>query len=144
VRFASPERGWAVGEDGLVLATADGGASWAPQTTGTTAALTGLAVASPSCLIAVGEGGTVLRSGDGASWAKAASGTEETLNAVAAAGESAIWAVGATGTRLFSSDGGQTWTATATPGGPTMLAVDVVDAHHGVAVGRRGATDRLE
>jgi photosystem II stability/assembly factor-like uncharacterized protein len=34
VRFASADRGWAVGHDGVVLATADGGRSWAKQLDG--------------------------------------------------------------------------------------------------------------
>jgi photosystem II stability/assembly factor-like uncharacterized protein len=34
VRFVSPERGWAVGHDGVVLATTDGGRSWAKRLDG--------------------------------------------------------------------------------------------------------------
>ena len=39
VFFIDEQRGWVVGEEGTILTTADGGATWMPQTSGTTADL---------------------------------------------------------------------------------------------------------
>jgi photosystem II stability/assembly factor-like uncharacterized protein len=105
VRFASPERGWAVGH-GVVLATTDGGRTWAKQLDGR-----GLAEAAPSFLdvwfedertgLAVGAFDLVVRTDDGgASWRPWRGRTENPrelhLYAVArAAGE--VWIVGEQG-----------------------------------------------
>ena len=39
IELINPQRGWAVEDSGMILATADGGASWEPQTSNTTASL---------------------------------------------------------------------------------------------------------
>ena len=144
MRFASPERGIIVGEDGVILATTDGGKTWTQKKSGTTKALLGLAITAEGLSIAVGEGGTILRSENGADWALNNSGTNEMLSAVAAADNSILWAVGARGTTLHSTDGGKNWTAIAPVSLRPLLAIDLTSAAQGVAVGRRGAIQKLE
>ncbi|MFQ5627692.1 MAG: WD40/YVTN/BNR-like repeat-containing protein [bacterium] len=39
IHFFDANTGWAVGENGLILATTDGGASWSPETSGVTTTL---------------------------------------------------------------------------------------------------------
>jgi photosystem II stability/assembly factor-like uncharacterized protein len=143
IRFASPERGFIVGEDGLILSTTDGGKTWAQKKSATTKALLGLAVTADDISIAVGEGGTILRSEKGSDWTEVNSGTSEMLNGVAAA-DNIFWAVGSRGTNLQSTDGGQSWAVVAPVSANHLLAIELISATQGVAVGRRGAIQKLE
>jgi TPR repeat protein len=65
VAFVSPQSGWAVGERGTILHTADGGRSWQPQTSGTKETLLSVAFVSPQSGWALGRGSTILHTADG-------------------------------------------------------------------------------
>jgi photosystem II stability/assembly factor-like uncharacterized protein len=143
VRFQTPEHGWIVGEDGLILETADGGTNWTRKKSGTTKALLGLAISSSGAVVAVGQGGTILRSEAGSEWTAVVSGTIAALNAVAAA-DSTFRAVGTSGTTLVSRDGGKSWTAETPVSSRHLLAIALLNPERGVALGRRGAIQRLQ
>jgi photosystem II stability/assembly factor-like uncharacterized protein len=143
VRFFSPERGWVVGEDGLILSTADGGKTWSAQASGTSHALLGVAIAPSAVVIVVGEAGTILRSTGDANWSAVESGTAAALNAVAAS-DQLICAVGAKGTTLESTDDGRSWTAAAAVSSRDLNSIALADAAHGIAVGQRGVTQFLQ
>jgi photosystem II stability/assembly factor-like uncharacterized protein len=77
-----------------------------------------------STLVAVGQGGTILRSVDGGlTWTAVPSGTGVALNGVAFAGPSLGIAVGENGTILRTVDGGLTWSAAASGTGLPLAAV---------------------
>jgi len=137
VRFLTRDRGLIAGEDGLILITVDGGREWMAQSTGTTSALLGLAVASNFAL-AVGEKGTILRTEDFKSWSLIESGTGETLNAAALNGD-ACWAVGSRGATVGSTDRGRAWTPVQAVVQRDLMSVSMSSPAKGVAVGRRGA-----
>jgi photosystem II stability/assembly factor-like uncharacterized protein len=144
VRFASPERGWIVGEDGLILATTDGGNSWIQQKSAITKALLGLTILPTGALVAVGESGTILRSEDGGTWQTVGSGTTEMLNAVAASDKDSLWVVGSGGATLRSGDGGKSWALHRPVSARHLLAIDLISPERGIAVGKRGAIQRLQ
>ncbi len=144
VRFATPERGWIVGEDGLILSTTDGGSTWTQQKSGTTKALLGLTILPSSAMVAVGESGTILRSENGSDWQAIHSGTTEMLNAVAAADKDRLWAVGSGGATLSSNDGGKSWTMNQPVSARHLMAIDLINSTRGIAVGKRGAIQRLQ
>jgi photosystem II stability/assembly factor-like uncharacterized protein len=126
---ASPAAGRAVavGKGGIILTTQDQGATWTEAQAGTSD-LT-CVFAEGSVAIAVGAGGTVLRS-DGTPFAAVASGTTEDL--LAAGGRGAeVWAVGRGGTALRSTDGGTTFAPV-----DSGVKVDLL----GVAVDEAGTT----
>ena len=77
MHFTDANNGWAVGDGGTILKTIDGGATWAPQTSGTpTQVLTGVHFTDANNGWAVGSGGTILNTNDGgATWAPQTSGT---------------------------------------------------------------------
>lgn len=141
VKFLTRDRGLIVGEDGLILATVDGGNEWAAQSSGTTRALLGLAVARDYA-VAVGEKGTILRSEDLETWSPIESGTSETLNAVAASGDS-CWAVGSKGATVGSTDRGRSWTPSPTVVPRDLMSVSIASPLSAVAVGRRGGVQLL-
>src|SRR5438874_790577 len=79
------------------------------QPRGTTNNLHGVACLSPSTCVAVGVGGTILRSTDGGStWRRQPSGTRDDLLHVACVRPSTCLAVGF-GMILRSTNGGSTW-----------------------------------
>jgi hypothetical protein len=97
---------WAVGDGGMILAF--DGVTWKPQTSGTTAVLTGVYGADATHVWAVGAGGTILFF-DGASWRVQMSGSTARLDAVWAGSPTDAWAVGDTALHWD----GTTWRTTA-------------------------------
>jgi photosystem II stability/assembly factor-like uncharacterized protein len=106
---------------------------------GTSANLNALAFSTPSIGVAVGDGGTIVRTTDGGqTWAPVASGTVATLRAVAFSGAGRGVVTGENGL-LFTNDDGATWTATL-PGGSGVccLGVGFADTSTAVATYRDG------
>jgi photosystem II stability/assembly factor-like uncharacterized protein len=102
-------RAWVCGEAGTILYTANGGATWQRQDSGTTADLFGIAFHEENgCVIAVGAGGTILRStNNGTTWTLVPAPTTQTLHDIS---DFRFYAVGDSGTILKSPDGGLNWT----------------------------------
>ncbi|HEV3469974.1 MAG TPA: hypothetical protein VG148_11680, partial [Pyrinomonadaceae bacterium] len=123
VRFAADKRtGWAVGADGVILHTGDGGFRWEEQHSGTAVPLYGLSVLDARTAVAVGSRGQVLTTSNGGDrWAARETGVKDHLFSVAfapaAKGTSGQddaaegWAVGSYGQIIKTSDGGRTWSA---------------------------------
>src|SRR3712207_2511147 len=66
IRFAEDgQRGWAVGADGVILRTDNGGFTWEQQTSPAVATLYGLFVEDRERAVVVGARGVVLRTDDG-------------------------------------------------------------------------------
>lgn len=116
MKLLAPNRGWLVGEGGLVLRTQDLGKSW--QTTeGEIPAgmrsqfdFNALAVLGEHIWIAGTPGTRVLRSSDaGRTWQVVDTGQSVPIRALAFSDERHGCAVGDLGTILTTADGGQTW-----------------------------------
>ena len=144
---ASGVRAWAAGENGALLVTTDGGASWErqkfflPQR--------GIDVAFPDAQTGwlVTDAGTVLVTADGGAGWTVAEKVKLDVKAMAAADAEDAWlagdSVGAAGgpgasAVLRTTDGGETWKKT--PFGDVLLTdIAFSDARHGVLV----ALDRI-
>ena len=99
---------WAVGEEGSILHSADGGEHWRSQKSGAVEQLFSI-WGSNSQLWAVGATGAILHSADGGDrWQPQKSGTDRQLASVYAIGLQ-VWAVGERGTILYSVNGGKDW-----------------------------------
>src|SRR5262249_3840074 len=71
VTHAGPMLGWAVGKNGTILHTSDGGITWVPQNSSTSNELEGVSFPDPNNGWAVGEHGTIVHTGDGGlTWAR--------------------------------------------------------------------------
>ncbi|MBC8042686.1 MAG: T9SS type A sorting domain-containing protein [Rhizobacter sp.] len=173
----------AVGVGGTILRSADGGTSWQSVSSSNTSTLLSVAVASNfsgaasksngsqsvsglGSAIAVGVGGTILRSADGGTnWQSISSNVSAALNSislstdfstVAAKGNGALStqgfgsavAVGVGGTILRSADGGANWVNVSSsvtnldnitaPLTTDLLSVEFVDETIGYACGKNG------
>jgi len=106
--------GWAVGRDGRLVHTVDGGASWALQRSGVDSDLRALAMAITGdgryAGIAVGDRGAFLRTIDGMNWSPVDTSLIETMRGAATSVKATLLlASGDTGTLLRSEDFGASW-----------------------------------
>ncbi|MFC5861773.1 P-loop NTPase fold protein [Acidicapsa dinghuensis] len=65
ISFSAPNEAWAVGDNGTLIHTTDGGTSWVSQGSGTMEHLRGVSFADKSNGWIVGTGGTILHTTDG-------------------------------------------------------------------------------
>ncbi|MEE8451592.1 MAG: YCF48-related protein [Thermoguttaceae bacterium] len=128
VKLVAPVYGWLVGDGGLVMMTADLGASWQSPPGALPEGLTehfdfeALAVRGPSAWIAGTPGSRVFHSPDaGRTWHAFATGTSLPIRAMTFADDRHGWAVGELGTILATADGGQTWQRQRAGGGRAAL-----------------------
>ena len=112
------------------------------QSSGTTNTLDlrGVACPRPSICVAVGEGGTIVRSTDGGrTWRRQPSGTpDDFLYGVACPSPSTCVAVGGGGTILRSTDGGRTWRSQTSGTTNFLFGVTCASPSTCFAVGPRG------
>ena len=122
VHFIDAKRGWAVGTDGLVLFTEDGGLKWqvrSPQKAITPNALNKVHFSTPNNGWAVSIRGQIHYTGSGGkSWTAQKSNTDNGLLDIYFADETEGWAVGGSGAILHTNNGGGTWTRQNTPPAP--------------------------
>lgn len=104
------QRCWIVGYYGAVLHSADQGATWEIQPSGTRRALFRATFVTDEKGWIVGSYGTVLHTQNaGKSWLLQRSGSQEHLLGVDFISEREGWAVGSRGTILYTNDGGASW-----------------------------------
>ena len=122
VRFIDAERGWAVGHGGMVLATLDGGETWAALAgkPAGTEILFSIHMDGADRGLAVGSYGLALRTVEGGRrWGEVdlAQGEdgERHLNHILAAGPDVLLVAAEGGTVFRSQDRGNTWQALRTP-----------------------------
>jgi hypothetical protein len=103
---------WRVGMAGLIEQSTDGGVTWTPQTSSTTADLfLGSAPSEQVCWV-IGNGGTILRTADGgAHWISVASPISQNLGLVRASDalHATVWDLSRRHS-FQTEDGGATWT----------------------------------
>lgn len=102
--------GLAVGIAGSALSTSDGGVTWQKGNAGIGTALLGVSCQGQS-VIAVGQGGLIMRQQAGGEWVKVDSGTDQRLLSVSSNSSGLAVVVGGFGTVLKSNDEGLTWEA---------------------------------
>ncbi|MBX3747275.1 MAG: hypothetical protein KF833_18355 [Verrucomicrobiae bacterium] len=145
VHFADEQRGWVVGDGGVILRTEDGGATWRRQMSGTDADLRSVSTVDGTNGWAVGWDGIVLRTADGgATWGAQTSGIRERLLSVAFADGQRGWAVGEAGTILRTEDGGASWREQTSGTKEYLMSVAVADGQRAWAVGGGGTLLRTE
>ena len=125
--------GWAVGTNGLVMKSIDGGTTWASSNP-VVPTLNGVHFVNDNLGFAVGVNGAVARTLNGGDNWSTTNPTTRTLNDVFFVDANHGWVVGNSGAALRTIDGGTIWTASS----PTALAlygVYFVDQNTGWAVG---------
>jgi photosystem II stability/assembly factor-like uncharacterized protein len=140
ITFTSTTSGTAVGQDGLILHTEDGGSTWVRQDSGTIHWLYAVDFTDEDTGVVVGEFGVILRTADrGKSWTYFSHPSLSGLKAVQFIGSYVGVAVGGSSI-LRTTDGGDNWTLQVAPtAGPWgYFGVAFVDANTGTVVGYQG------
>jgi photosystem II stability/assembly factor-like uncharacterized protein len=110
ISFVDTRTGWAVGDRGTILHTADGGQTWAKQKSPTDVLLMSVQFVSATKGWAVGERTTILHTDDGGStWAVQFKDVDFILRSVSFCDEQNGWACGEYGHIYGTSNGGATW-----------------------------------
>ena len=108
--FVDDSRGWAVGQGGSVLATADGGVTWNAQLSGTTLDLSQAVFPSATAGWLTSEFGELLRTADGgASWRRVSYGRNDYVLALGASDADTAWVTTTLGAGFVTRDGGLSW-----------------------------------
>ncbi|MFP4283142.1 MAG: hypothetical protein ACLFU2_11015, partial [Opitutales bacterium] len=119
----------AVGTNGLILYSDNGGGAWTTIPATTADHLHDVAHAN-GLFVAAGTNGRVLTSSDGAIWTQRTSGTADILHTVEAiSSPTPLFLASGTNGRIIESADGVTWTTVSTPTGDTL---------HGLAYGSLG------
>ncbi|MDP1772820.1 MAG: P-loop NTPase fold protein [Methylobacter sp.] len=145
VAFIDSQHGWAVGLNGIILATDNGGQSWQQQQSSVATTLYAVQFTDLQHGWVAGSDGVILVTDNvGQSWRPQQSGVTTALAAVQFADPQHGWAVGENGVILATDNGGQSWQPQQS--GATILfkAVQFTDPQHGWVVGSDGiilATD---
>ena len=110
VYFTNADYGWAVGDEGLVAATDDGGKHWTLQRSGTSAMLLDVFFANSKEGWIVGEGADVLYTENGGKeWKRYEYVSDFMLNGVWFVNDSTGWVVGTHDRILHTKTGGESW-----------------------------------
>ena len=135
VKFAADKKtGWAVGGDGTILRTRNGGFTWEEQDSFANTTLYSLYVKDKARLVVSGAGGVILTSNNGgAKWIRRATGTRDHLFCVTFAPQDHLkgWAVGSFGAIVQTIDGGVTWKLQPAITNAHLFSVAFGDATHG-------------
>lgn len=151
IRFSpSGKLGLIVGENGTIVRSDDGGATWKTVTSGTTKNLLKVFLVDDQNAVAVGADGMIVRSTDGGvTWQTAKSPKDITLFDVNFLDKNTGWIAGEFATVLGTTDGGQTWNVLS--GGNTAdftigpyFTVNFTDAQHGMVAGLAGDVELSE
>ena len=141
VFFINASEGWVVGNNGTLLHTRNGGATWTSEPSGTTQDLKSVRFSNDNTGWIVGNNGTILQTiSGGLGWIRQNSGTENRLNRVFFNKDDTQsgWAVGDNGTILHTANGGFSWVAQTGAGSGLLNDVFFKDSDHGWIVGDSG------
>ncbi len=146
VQMISATTAWAVGENGTIIKTTDGGASWVEQNSGITNNLNGVYFTDENNGVAVGDSGIIRTTDSGISW-NAPVMTDTSVNflyKVSFADANIGIAVGHLGRMVRTTDGGANWTTLNVSFFNSIRDVTFIDANIGAAVGLFGIIYRTE
>ncbi len=135
VWFADSSLGWAVGDDGMIQRTSDGGTTWSAEASGTTSLLYGVWGSSASNVWVVGGNSTVLR-WNGTAWSSANSGIDNFFVFDIWGTGSDLWAVGGNG-RIWRWNG-SSWSVQSSGTTDNLYAVTGTSSSQVWAAGLNG------
>lgn len=137
IYFADIDHGWAVGDDGEIISTSDGGLTWKSNNIGS---LTWFEVYFNDINHGwiVGQSGYIMRTTDGGRvWSTTIVSTNN-LYSVSFVDTSVGWAAGANGTIIKTTDGGLTWIEQLSEKDCFFKRIRFVDINNGYTVGCHG------
>lgn len=143
--FASDNVGWAVGKDGAIRKTTNGGNTWSGQTSPVSEDLNGVYFISSLTGWACGKEGYILKTTDGGTtWNQQASAAADDLYAIYFYSNDNGIAVGKRGIVVTTTDGGSTWTTRTSGTASDLVAVQMLNFNTIYACGEYGKLIKSE
>ena len=141
VSFPTETDGWASGRYGTILHTSDGGATWNPQSSGTTFTLSGICFVDTKNGWAVGNKGTILHTSDGGeTWEKQESPIDYFHMDVIFLNPQKGFITSERTHILATTDGGKTWEVRFEDEDYILKSISFCDEQHGWVAGEFGHT----
>jgi photosystem II stability/assembly factor-like uncharacterized protein len=139
VFFLDNNNGWAVGRQGKIIRTTNGGSSWTEQNSGTTQDLNKVFMVNNNVGYAVGKSGTLVKY-NGSSWSTVNINYSQPMHGVYFLNENTGWISGDFGRIMMTTDGGSSWTTQMSNATFTNLFHDIhmLSETEGWAVGTSG------
>lgn len=133
VSFINQDIGWAVGAEGSIIKTTDGGLNWRSINSGVSVVLKTLGSFNGNIIITAGDFGTVLLSADlGETWQQLNIGATSNFWNIQFITEDIAWLVGEGGNCYRTTDGGYNWDLITTPlGSLPHWDVSFIDSNTG-------------
>lgn len=142
VQFTDRERGFIVGDEGLILSSYDGGVTWQERPSGTNSQLFHLSFRGKRGW-SVGTGGAIVHTDNGGmNWYPQSSGTTDDLNRVMMVSDEVAFITGDKGTLLRTTNGGATWVRVPLRTNQSLFGMSFVDKKTGWVVGYGGVIIR--
>ena len=117
IHFVNKDTGWAVGANGTIIKTTDGGSNWTNSISNTTTPILKVKSYNGQIVIASGYGGIILRSIDGGeTFAQVTSNVTGDLWGLQMINDTLGWACGTLNSLAKTTDGGISWQRILTPG----------------------------
>lgn len=137
--FSDALHGWAVGKDGAVNYTSDGGQSWNNQNAGTGQDLECIAFADNTLGLTVGTNSVArLTTNGGSNWSNAGVNGNEDFAAVVFPDINHAWIAGGGGEIFATTNGGSSWSLQFPPVEEDFLCMSFIDASTGFIGGDNG------
>jgi len=136
--FIDTNYGWAVGWNGKIVATTNGGANWTQQTSGITAVLYDVFFISQAVGWIAGDGGKLLKTTNGGgNWVQLPAFTNLSLLSVIFVDQNTGWVCGDQGKVFTTTNGGTNWTAQSTglSMNEALFSIHFVNSQTGWATG---------
>ncbi|HET9529111.1 MAG TPA: YCF48-related protein [Blastocatellia bacterium] len=138
VQFVDEDKGFIVGDAGLILSSEDGGISWREMNGGTDAQLFHLSFIGKRGWV-VGTGGVILHTiNGGRNWYPQVSGTKDDLNRVYLVTDRTAIITGDNGLLLRTDNGGATWEKIQLRTTDPLFGISFIDKNTGWVVGHNG------
>ncbi len=138
VDFISKTIGWAVGENGTILHTRNGGVTWNAQSN-PTHLFYDVCLTTQNHAYVVGDRGAIMHSDDGgANWKAQDSRTAECFSATHFVSHEEGWAAAEAGIILHTIHGGEIWLPQESNTKQDLLTLFFIDKEHGWAAGSAG------
>lgn len=140
VFFLDASNGWAVGRNGALVSTTNGGTVWAAENSATSKDLNDVFMVNSTTGYAVGDNGTVIKYSGSGTWTALTSGTTLDLFGVHFIDANTGWISGDFGRIMMTTNGGSSWTTQVNNSMYTNLFNDIfmLSANEGWAVGTTG------
>jgi photosystem II stability/assembly factor-like uncharacterized protein len=140
IDFVDEQIGYLAGNEGTIMKTVNGGATWSFPATGTTEDLYAIQCRNPGLCYAAGNSGVLLKTADGgATWSARNTTATGRITSLSVPSDRVAYAVTERKSLLKTMNGGLTWTMGTLPS--PMLDAEAVhfrDEHTGFVVGTNG------